>query len=349
MTETAKPTAKRVDFKEVKERANFRDVLEHYGLRLKEKGKELIGNCPFHEETKASFHVNIEKGVFHCFGCHEKGNVLDFVAKKEGIKIREAAILLSGWSGTSADDQNENRKPAGETKAKSKSEPDSEEEGDISFDNPDAVGSEEDQEVKKKSRINSPLSFTLTVNADHPYLTEERGLSKETIAHFGLGYCNYGIMSGRIAIPIHNENGELIAYAGRWVGAGESHATNESKYRLPQNFLKSLVLFNLHRIPDEVDTVIIVEGFFSVFWLHQCGFDNVVCLMGTSLSERQRELLCSRFKRVMMFFDGDDAGRRASSGVTNELAKYLWVRVIPYLADLQPDKVLPSDLKSLLS
>src|SRR5437870_3395231 len=88
-----------VDFKAIKAAADFRPVLEHYGIRLKAKGPELVGLCPFHKDTKPSFRVNLEKNVFHCFGCSAKGNIIDFVARKEGTTIRRAAELVAEWCG----------------------------------------------------------------------------------------------------------------------------------------------------------------------------------------------------------------------------------------------------------
>jgi DNA primase len=89
-----------VDFKHIKASVSFEQLLAHYGLELRPtKGFELLGLCPFHEDTKPSFRVNTEKGVFHCFGCDAKGNLLDFVARKESVTIRKVAILLSGWFG----------------------------------------------------------------------------------------------------------------------------------------------------------------------------------------------------------------------------------------------------------
>src|SRR5437879_13493212 len=89
-----------VDFRYVKASVTFEQLLAHYGLELKPaKGSELLGLCPFHQDTKPSFRVNTAKNVFHCFGCDAKGNVLDFVAREESVTIRRAALLLSEWLG----------------------------------------------------------------------------------------------------------------------------------------------------------------------------------------------------------------------------------------------------------
>ena len=117
----------------------------------------------------------------------------------------------------------------------------------ISADSPD----------EEKGLSNAPLTFVLKVDPDHPYL-RERGLADETVAHFGLGYAPRGLMKGRIAIPIHNEKGELIAYAGRWPG---DPPEGEPKYKLPPGFKKHLVLYNLHRaIPESPEGKLLQNG-----------------------------------------------------------------------------------------
>jgi DNA primase len=87
---------------------------------------------------------------------------------------------------------------------------------------------------------NRPLGFRLTVDAEHPYLSK-RGIPPELVERFGLGFCAQGSMAGRIAIPIENAAGELVAYAGRWVGSEAELPEGEEKYKLPKGFQKSLV------------------------------------------------------------------------------------------------------------
>jgi hypothetical protein len=99
---------------------------------------------------------------------------------------------------------------------------------------------------ERKIRPNKPLGFSLTLDPDHPYL-KERGLTPELIATFGLGYCGKGSMAGRVCIPIHDGDGALVAYAGRWVGPEEDLPEGKGKYELPAGFHKGLELFNLHR------------------------------------------------------------------------------------------------------
>jgi hypothetical protein len=96
----------------------------------------------------------------------------------------------------------------------------------------------------ENSAPNKPLKFRLDKLAqDHPSLAE-RGLTRETIIDFGIGFCGKGMMADRIAIPIHNTEGEVVAYAGRWPGEAPE---GTPKYKLPQGFRKSLELFNIDR------------------------------------------------------------------------------------------------------
>src|SRR6185503_6825681 len=121
--------------------------------------------------------------------------------------------------------------------------------------------------VEEKNTPNPPLKFRLDkLDREHPYLSE-RGLTLETIVEFGVGYCAKGMMAERIAIPIHNPEGGVVAYAGRWPG---EPAEDTPKYKLPQGFRKALELYNLDRaIKEPPDRpLVIVEGFFGCMNLH---------------------------------------------------------------------------------
>lgn len=185
--------------------------------------------------------------------------------------------------------------------------------------------------------VNAPLSFELWgLDPDHPYL-KQRGLTPETVRHFGLGYCSHGLMAGRIAIPLYDTEGRLIGYAGRIVddaGIGE----DVPKYRLPgpreqdgtvYEFSKSAFLFNSHRIGVPVSDLIVVEGFFAVFHLYQCGYPNAVALMGNSCSPYQAQLLVwmtTPDGRIWLMPDGDKAGRHCAESTLPLLAPHRSVR-----------------------
>jgi len=139
--------------------------------------------------------------------------------------------------------------------------------------------------VREKEGCNRPLGFAPTdIDYAHPYLTQ-RGIDCATAIAFGVGfYAGPGLMSGRIVIPIRNERGEIVAYAGRAVDG------RPPKYKLPFGFRKARELFNVQRaLTTGSRTVILVEGYFDCMRVHQAGFLSVVGLMGSLCRPNRKE------------------------------------------------------------
>jgi DNA primase len=329
-----------VDFDRIKAQVTFQQIFAHYGIEVvRERGRELTIHCPFHNDTRPSLKANVERGVFNCFGgCGAKGDLITFVQRKEGIATDDrnrdrvaVARLIVRWFGI-VDGEHEAPED-GATPMPSERMETAEE----------AVGEAEHDAESATPASNPVLTFRLKLDPSHAYL-RERGLSEDTITHFGLGYCSRGVMKGRIAIPIENDAG-LVGYAGRWPGES-GWPEGEGKYKLPPGFQKSLELYNLVRVPQDATYVVLVEGYWSVFWLWQeVGMENVVASMGASLSDAQQVLLWQRFSGVQIFFDGDAAGKRAGIELAATLARRMWVRVIACPEGLQPDKLSLEDLK----
>lgn len=338
-----------VDFKEIKAKVSIVQILERYGclesLAKSGNGDRLSGACPIHGGTnKTHFRVSISKNCWNCFGkCQSGGNIIDFVSKKEEVPFRDAALLIQQWfigepdempvpsEKTRYDTSQLEEKPRQRAPLPPPSEPTKEQEDD---------------------EPNASLRFELTkLDPAHPYL-RERGLTEETIATFGLGYCGKGLLRGYIAIPIHNSDGELVAYAGRWPGTPPE---GKGKYKLPEGFKKSLELFNYHRAIASEDEapLVVVEGYFDAMKLHQAGYQRVVALMGSSLSKTQEGMLCrlceTPDERIILFFDGDEAGRKGQADALARLSKRLYVHSID-LGDqeTQPENVSDDDLRLLL-
>lgn len=179
---------------------------------------------------------------------------------------------------------------------------------------------------------NEVLRLSLHLRREHPYL-ESRGIGQEAVEEFGLGYCPRGILAGRIAIPIHNGKGELVAYVGRHPKG------NAPKYKFPSGFHKSLELYNLHRASQHARAhgLILVEGFFDAINLWQLGVPNAVALMGTELSAAQEDLLMRHTDRVVLMLDGDEAGRAATEQLLPRLARRLFVKDVQLPEGVQPD------------
>jgi DNA primase len=189
---------------------------------------------------------------------------------------------------------------------------------------------------------NEPLSFALShIDSSHPYLAG-RGIASETARHFGIGYNRgKGSTGGRVVIPIHDESGFLIAYAGRSVDE------TDPKYRFPPRFRKSLVLFNLHRAAAHGESVVVVEGFFDCFKVNQAGLPGVVALMGCSMSLRQEELLCEHFREVILLLDGDTPGRSAAAAIAQRLVRKVSTRLVEVPTGSQPDQLGADQIRCL--
>ena len=356
-----------IDFAFVKENASFERVLAHYKLSVRGTGAQRSVNCPFHPDKRPSCRVELERRLFHCFACEASGNILEFVARLEGDKddLRAAAVKIADICGigTAAP-----REPAAKSsrsaarkrrpeKIASKREPAAapglraparapaeDAESDLTNRRFHRVAGAA-AEGKAEEAVNVPLTFTLKLDRAHPYLVE-RGLSAEVVAQFGLGYCNRGVMAGRICIPIHDARGQLVAYAGRW--PGDELPEGVERYLLPKRFEKSRVLFNLHRVAAG-EHIVLVEGYWSAFRLHALGVP-VVALMGSSVSAAQLALLSERSTRlVTLLLDGDDAGRKARERALPDLASGFFVRA-PLLPDGEkPDTLGEAELLELVA
>lgn len=342
-----------IDFKKVKGAARFEPVLARYGLELKPRGKELVGNCPFHEEERPSFSVNPEKGVFHCFGCSAKGNVLDFVARKESVTIRRAAELLADWLNLGdavktaprpSQAQRTRPREEGNPPPEASERPEPRGEGSSASPQEEGPAAKPKEPATTEGEGNRPLSFSLKLNPEHPYLAK-RGIDRALAEFFGIGFCSRGMMKGRIAVPLHNEHGELVGYLGRW--PGPEPPAGEEKYKLPPGFKKSEVLYNLHRV-SAPEHLVLVEGVWSVFRLHRLDVP-AVALLGRSLSTRQEELLlASGVKRLTLLLDGDPPGREAAKELLPRLARAFFVRVAELPDGTQPDTLAEETLRALL-
>ena len=149
-------------------------------------------------------------------------------------------------------------------------------------------------------------------------------------------------MAGRVVVPIHDEIGDLVAYAGRAIDG------TDPKYKLPPGFHKSLVLYNLHRATEFGNMAVLVEGFFDCLRLTQVGVSSPVALMGCSMSAHQEDALCRLFQKVVIMLDGDEAGRGAAAEIAARLQKRMWVRVVTIPENRQPDELSRDEVEILL-
>lgn len=327
-----------VVFSEIKKAVSILQILDRYGLTesLHRSGDSLMGVCPIHKgQNRTQFRVSLAKNCWNCFGvCKAGGNILDFVSRMENVNIREAALLIQQWFLT-PDPAAPKKKPIAEKQPAAAQ--------------PQAIA--EAPQEPTEAAVNTPLKFSLNkLDHEHPYLAK-RGLEPETIRQFGLGYCSRGVMAGRIAIPIHNEQGELVAYAGRWP---DDPPMDTPKYKLPAGFHKGLVVFNLHRAKPAaaVHGLVLVEGFFDCLKLWQSGIHHVVALMGSSLSAAQEKLIVETLGptgKAILMFDEDPAGQVCRDQVLARLATQVYVKTIQLGEEgRQPDGLSIEEIHALL-
>ena len=327
-----------VDFKTVREHLSFHDVLAHYGIDEHGNGDQIKIICPFHNDHKPSCGVNLEKQVYNCFACDAGGNALDFVAHMEGLdpsntsELRKAALAAASTFGI---DQALERPANGRAKAKSKTPRSAEPVKAKAKKAGKFKPSKKTDKDKPVKLSNQPLTFELKLDHKHPFIAD-RGFKKKLVKQFGIGFANKGMMKERICFPIHNAKGELIAYSGRW--ASDELPDDVPRYLLPKGFEKSKVLYNLHRVLEKgSDTVVIVEGFWSVLRLHAEGIP-CVSTFGDSVSEAQAELLVKHgVKNVILIYDGDEGGRIGTQTSLPILAKHLFVRTVALEDGIKPD------------
>jgi DNA primase len=314
-----------VDYRAVKAAVSMEMALASYGIQLHRVDREYLrGRCPLpahaSKNSRQSIIVNTGKNAWACHsdsciaarGGRIGGNVLDFVSAMENCSVREAALKLQDWFAEATAPLLSVSRPVEHS--------------------PDAT----------PGGGNQPLSFALShIDYSHAYLAG-RGIDSETAHHFGIGYSRgKGSMAGRVVIPIHDENGFLVAYAGRSIDE------TDPKYRLPPRFRKSLVLFNLHGAAAEGKSVIVVEGFFDCFKVHQAGLPGVVALMGCSLSFRQEELMCAHFREVVLLLDGDTPGCTAAAAIAQRLVPKVSTRLVEVPPGSQPDQLGAGQIRCL--
>ncbi len=330
-----------VNFKELRARLKFEEVLKLYKIDIRRKGPQHQGPCPLPRHTgsreSASFSANLDRGIFQCFGCGAKGNALEFAALMKGIDPQDGEALRSV-----AVEMQQRFFPR-EATQKIKS----------------GTPTLPDEPKATPVVVNAPLNFELKgLDGSHPYLSG-RGFTRETMNYFGVGYCSRGLLTDRVAIPLHDNDGKLLGYAGRVTDDAEISDSNP-RYRLPSRrehsgtvyeFKKSLFLYNAFRAKERAGPLVILSGFPSVWWLTQNGVGRVVATMGPECSEEQLEQVLSLSPedgQVWIMPDGNKAGERFAEFLLLRLSPHRLVRWVKLEEGRQPTDLTRDQLKNCL-
>ena len=305
---------------EVRSRNDIVDVIGSY-VKLKKQGSNYMGLCPFHSEKSPSFSVSGNKQMYYCFGCHVGGNVITFIQEYENYSFVEAIQFLGERAGIEI--------PTQELSVRDR------------------------QLENKKTRLlqiqKKAAAFyyrKIKADKDNPgyrYL-RERGLTDETILHFGLGYTgkgntglhpylkNQGFQDeelrdsglftmneaigvldkfwNRVMFPIMDINNRVIGFGGRVMGDAKPKYLNSPETLI---FDKSRNLFGMNYArTSHKEQLLLCEGYMDVISLHQEGFTNAVASLGTALTGLQAGLMKRYAKEVLLTYDSDLAGVKAA-------------------------------------
>jgi DNA primase len=307
---------------EIRSAANIVDIISGF-INLRKRGKNFIGLCPFHNEKTPSFTVSEDKQIFHCFGCHSGGNVFKFLMDYEKISFIESVKSVADRMGIQVEYEDQQS-------------PEKQSEQEILYD---------------VNNLAAKYFSNILLNENEGEIGRkyfhQRKIKPQTLRAFGLGYApskrdafieyakdrvdlekalqlgligkgNEGHLfdkfSGRIIFPIDSPNGRVVGFGGRILEKNEYAA----KYlNSPESiiYIKGKILYGLSYAKDEIrrlNKVIMVEGYMDLISLFQNGIKNVVAVSGTALTEDQVLLLSRYTKNVVLLFDADIAGVKAS-------------------------------------
>ena len=308
---------------EIRTAADIVDIISGH-VHLRKRGKNFVGLCPFHQEKTPSFTVSEDKQIYHCFGCGAGGNAFKFLMEFKNISFVEAVEEIAEHLGIKIDYD---------------SSPVDQQQSEL----------EELYEINVfAARFFSDNLLKSASGEEAREYLKNRYIKPQTQKTFGIGYAPYGWDNflvhakgnkidlaktkllglidlndkgeyydkyrGRIIFPIFSPNGRVIAFGGRIL----TNQENTAKYlNSPESpvYSKRRSLYGLYHSKDEIrkiDRAILVEGYLDLISLYQAGVKNVVASSGTSLTDEQVQLLSRFTKNIIILFDADPAGQKAS-------------------------------------
>ena len=309
-------------------------------VKLQQKGRSWSGLCPFHQEKSPSFTVSQERGLFHCFGCKTSGDVFKFVELTEGLSFIEVVKKLAERAGVEIEDERPDHDRAADQRARKAKE---ELYGinahasayftQMLHDHPLSAQAREELE-RRGLPVSGPIVDAFGIGyAPHGWdglstHLSKLGISPAQAEQVGLlaprstGSGFYDAFRHRLMVAIRDAQGRIVAFSGRVLppppGVEDTKNTAPPKYvnsRESPIYSKSQTLFGLFQARNGIRAAheaVIVEGNFDLVAMHARGIDNVVAPMGTAFTEEQARLLKRFTQNLVLLFDADSAGRKAT-------------------------------------
>ncbi len=308
---------------EIRSRNDIVSIIGSY-IRLQKKGSNHMGLCPFHNEKTPSFSVSASKQMYHCFGCGVGGNVFTFIMEYENYTFIEALRFLAERAGIALPEHELSEEQKRQSDLKSRL-----------------------LEINKQAAMYYYYQFKNPEGQDaYDYLVK-RGLSEDTIKHFGLGYSNRysddlyrylkkmgyeddflsqtGLVTiderlggrdkfrDRVMFPIMDANHRVIGFGGRVMANAGPEVPKYLNTPETRVFEKSRNLYGLNFAKASRKTYFLIcEGYMDVIALHQAGFTNAVAALGTAFTGFHANLLKRYTNEVLLTFDSDQAGTQAA-------------------------------------
>ena len=347
------PSVKQDAVQEIKDRLDLADLVSEH-LRLQKAGRDLKGLCPFHSEKTPSFYVSPEKQLWHCYGCQKGGDHFTFIQDIEKVDFRGALRLLAEKTGVVLEEspgagrQRELKRTIQRLNLLA-----AQYFHHILLENP--VGQRaliqlESRGVTRASMTEFQLGFAPAGQRKDNLVRflRKHGATDREMQEAGLaikpdsGGELWDRFRQRIIIPIHDAQGELIAFGGRVTDeASQPKYLNTSQTAL---YDKGRTLFNLHRARKSVHELkhaVLMEGYFDAITAWQAGVTNVVTTSGTALTEHQVRLLKRETQELLLAFDRDDAGLNATQRAIELASKSaMYIKVVRVPQGKDPDDYL---------
>lgn len=338
---------KESEIKEIRNSVDIVDVISEY-IPLTAKGKNFFGVCPFHADHSPSMSVSREKQIYRCFSCGASGNVITFLMNYENINFVEALKKLADKAGITISLGNVKQKTN-----KNKELYDIYETSQKIYQN--NLNSElgiKAKEYLKNRKITNEIIKEFGIGLaikDSKLITSmllKKGYKEKDLINSGLVGDNekglHDIYYNRIMFPLYDLNGNIVGYSGRIYDSLDTAKYVNTKET--PIFKKGELLYNYHRAKEEArktGKIIVMEGFMDVIAAYKVGIKNVVATMGTAVTENQANLIKRMAKEVILCFDGDGAGAKATFSCSEELGK---LNVIPKVVrleeNLDPDEYI---------
>ena len=332
---------------EIRKSVNIVDIISDY-IPIEQKGRNYFAICPFHDDHNPSMSISPEKQIYTCFVCGAHGNVFNFIMDYENVSFYEALKIVANKSNIelNIDDYNQNIEKRNDNNNLY-------EIYDFAFkyyqnnlltkDGKEAL----DYLYKRDftDEIIKEFGIGLSTKNKLTKVLLNKGYKNEDLLNSGISSFNdniYDTFIDRIMFPLWDLDGKVVGFSGRIYKTNDSSKYVNSKES--DIFKKGNLLYNYHRAKQfarRKKSVIIVEGFMDVIALYKVGIYNVVASMGTAITKEQARLLKKLSTNIILCFDGDTAGNKATLSCSKELTDIgIYPKIIRLPSPLDPDEFL---------